>query len=291
MRSAVSSRTQSSSTSSSSRASRRIDGVDPGLRVLPLVDVVVLELRAAERRAGSESPWMTSVESTIENARKTISARSGNGPPESVSSGIASAAASVTPPRMPGPADERDELPGRRRIPFTQAARQPPRDVRDREAASEPDGDDDNPEQRGVPEQLLPGETVELVENRSELEADEPEQERVQEEVEDRPEPVALEPRVDGRQLRRVPAHVDACRDDGEHSRHAERSGRQEGDVAGQERDRHLERRVVDAEADEADHPSDHEPDRDPTQRRSRRSLRRRGRARTSRLRPRRRRT
>ena len=45
-----------------------------------------------------------------------------------------------------------------------------------------------------------------------------------------------------------------------------ERSGRQEGDVAGQERDRHLERRVVDAEADEADHPSDQEPDRDPTE-------------------------
>ena len=42
---------------------------------------------------------------------------------------------------------------------------------------------------------------MELVEDRPELEPDEPEQERVQQEAEDRPEAFALEPRVDRRQL------------------------------------------------------------------------------------------
>jgi hypothetical protein len=44
---------------------------------------------------------MSRLPSTTQNARKTISERSGNGSPESVLSGIASAAASVTPPLMP----------------------------------------------------------------------------------------------------------------------------------------------------------------------------------------------
>ena len=161
---------------------------------------------------------MTSVESTIENARKTINERSGNGPPASISNGIASAAASVTPPRMPAQPMNVMNCQG--------GVGSRSRRLRDNQrgtyAIGKPQANltatTTTQSSAAYPSELLPGETVELVEDRSELEADEPEQERVQEEAEDRPEPVALEPRVDGRQFGRVPAHVDACRDDREHS-------------------------------------------------------------------------
>ena len=51
-----------------------------------------------------------------------ISSRSGNGAPASVSSGIASAAASDTDPRMPGPADH-EALLGAASLPHALATR------------------------------------------------------------------------------------------------------------------------------------------------------------------------
>ena len=50
---------------------------------------------------GSVSPWKTSVPRITQNVRKMIRSRSGNGAPECVVKGIASAAASDTAPRMP----------------------------------------------------------------------------------------------------------------------------------------------------------------------------------------------
>jgi hypothetical protein len=57
--------------------------------------------RSSRITAGSVSPWITSVPKMTANVRKRIRFRSGNASPASVVSGIASAAASETPPRMP----------------------------------------------------------------------------------------------------------------------------------------------------------------------------------------------
>ena len=65
---------------------------------------------------------------------------------------------------------------------------------------------------------------VQPVEDAVQLQADEREEQRVDEEDEDLPERVAGKPRLDVRQLRRVPAHVDADRDGGEHAGDAERA-------------------------------------------------------------------
>ena len=78
------------------------------------------------------------------------------------------------------------------------------------------------------------------------------------------PEASALEPRLHRRQLGRVPADVDAGGDDREHARDAERRRGQEREVAGEERDRHLERRVVERAPHAADDVADGEADGDP---------------------------
>ena len=90
----------------------------------------------------------------------------------------------------------------------------------------------------------------EPVEDRPQLEADEHEQQGVQHEDQDLPDGVALEPRLHGRQLGRVPADVDADGDRGEHGRDARGLGREVGEVAGEERDRDLGRRVVEPAPD-----------------------------------------
>ena len=95
------------------------------------------------------------------------------------------------------------------------------------------------------------------------LEADQREQERVDEEDEDLPEGVAGQSRLDGRELRCVPAHVDADRDRGEHTRDTDRGGREVRQIAREEGDRDLRRRVVDTAADLAHHVPDGEADRD----------------------------
>ena len=94
----------------------------------------------------------------------------------------------------------------------------------------------------------------ERVEDRSQLETDEAEQQGVQQEGQDLPDGIALQARLHGRQLGRVPAHVDAHGDDGEHGRDAGRLRRQVGEVARQQRDRDRGRRVRDAATHLADH-------------------------------------
>ena len=97
------------------------------------------------------------------------------------------------------------------------------------------------------------------------LQPHEAEQQRVEEEAEDRPKAFALKTRIDGRQLRRVPAHVDAGRNHREHARGADRGRRQVCDIAREERDHDLERRIVQASADLSEHVSDRKADGDPS--------------------------
>ena len=177
--------------------------------------------------------------------------------------GSASAAASVTAPRMPGPADQRRVLPGRIRIAFADPAEQKARQIG---RGIDPDhsrADDRRAHDRGVSDQRAGRAAGERVENRPELEPDEPEQERVEQEREDAPHGVALEARLRVRELRRVPADVDADRHGGEHRRHAGRLGRQVREVSGQKRDRDLGRRVIHPAPDLAKHEPDGETDRD----------------------------
>ena len=103
---------------------------------------------------------------------------------------------------------------------------------------------------------------MQRVEDRAQLQADQPEQQGVEHEGEDLPDGVALQPRLHGRQLGRVPAHVDAYRDHRQHGGDAGCLRRQEGEVARQQRDRDLGRRVVDASADLPQDVADRETDR-----------------------------
>jgi hypothetical protein len=121
------------------------------------------------------------------------------------------------------PGDERDELPRRGRIALTKARRHPPGYVSDGWPVDDPDENDHRRDECRVAHELLPGPAVEILEYRPQLEPDEAEEQRVQEEVENRPETGSLQPCLAGRQLGCVPAHVDAGRDDRQHPGRADR--------------------------------------------------------------------
>ena len=74
------------------------------------------------------------------------------------------------------------------------------------------------------------------------------------------------------RQLGRVPAHVDAGRDDRQHAGGADRRRREKSEVAGEKRERDLERRIEQSPAHETDHVADDEPDGDAADDATRRS-------------------
>jgi hypothetical protein len=90
------------------------------------------------------------------------------------------------------------------------------------------------------------------------LQPDEHEQDRVDDEVEDVPDEVALQACAAREDLRRADAHVDAGRDRGQDPRGADGVRRHVGRVAGQERDGDVHLGVGDALADLGDdHPHD----------------------------------
>src|SRR5439155_22614518 len=105
----------------------------------------------------------------------------------------------------------------------------------------------------------------ERVEDVVQLQPDEAEEEGVDDEGEDLPERGAVEARLEGGRLGRAPAHVHADRDDGEHARDVERGRGQVGEVAGEQGDRYLDRRVVEPAPDGGDQEADDQPNRDPT--------------------------
>ena len=115
----------------------------------------------------------------------------------------------------------------------------------------------------GVAEEPQCGHVSERVEDDRKLEADEHEQERVQQVLDDLPHCAPLEPHLRARQLGRVPAEVDAGRHGGEHRGDPHQVGGNERDVAGEKRDRDLRRRVVQPTTNLADEPSDSEAEGD----------------------------
>ena len=164
------------------------------------------------------------------------------------------------------PEDERDP-PGRVRIARPDPLRQEARDVREREHPGEPDQDHRRAHPRRRQRELARRPAVELVEHVRDLEPDEREERRVEDERQDRPEGLAVQTGLGVRELGRVPAHVEADRDRGEHRRDPERLRRQVREVRGEERDRDLRRRVVEALAHLTHDVADPQPDRDPADR------------------------
>ena len=101
----------------------------------------------------------------------------------------------------------------------------------------------------------------ELVEDQRELEPDQHEQQRVEQEHERVPDREALKPHPRRGDLRRAPAEHDPDGDRGEHARRADRLGGQVARVAAQQRDRDLDRDVVEPPADLGDDPADGQAD------------------------------
>ena len=122
-------------------------------------------------------------------------------------------------------------------------------------------------DESGVPQQLRRRDVVERIDDDRELKADEDEEERVEEVLDDLPDGDSLQTDLCRRQLRGVPAEVDAGGHGGEHGRDADQVGGDERDVPGQERDRDLGGWVVEAAPDLADQPADGEPEGDPAAR------------------------
>jgi hypothetical protein len=104
----------------------------------------------------------------------------------------------------------------------------------------------------------MPGQ---LVEDPRELESHQREHERVENERQDLPDGDSSQPRLHRGQLGRAPAEIGTGRHDGDDPGRIDRVRGDEGEVAGHEPDRHLDRRVVHAPPhgrhDEADDEAD----------------------------------
>ena len=138
---------------------------------------------------------------------------------------------------------------------------EPLRGVEHHEDPREAEGDHRQADEHGVAEEPRGGHAVERVEDHGQLQADEHEEERVEEVLDDLPDGERLEPDLRRGELRRVPAEVDAGRHRREDGRDAEQLGRDEGEVAGEERDRDLGGRVVETSPELAHEPADDETD------------------------------
>jgi len=93
----------------------------------------------------------------------------------------------------------------------------------------------------------IPGQSAD---DRPKLQPDEHEQDRVDDEVEDVPDEIALQAGAAREDLRRADAHVDACRDRGQDPGSADGVGRNERGIAGEQRDRHAHLGIGDVPAD-----------------------------------------
>ena len=137
------------------------------------------------------------------------------------------------------------------------------RQVCEREDPEQPDRHHSDRDQGTVEEQRARRIAVDPVEDARQLQPDEDEQRRVEQELDDLPDRVALDPGGWRRQHRRQAAHVDADGHGGEHAGDADRLRRQIGEVAAEQGDRHLDRRGVDAPPGERDDGADDDADRD----------------------------
>ena len=188
---------------------RGLRGMDAGFRVLALLEPVVLE---TEHRMtnGRVSPCPTSVARITEKVRKRIRSRPGKAR------------------RRPSRAGARGRLParprhasrprrGRRRRASSTSVRDPLRRVEHREHPREAESDHGEADECCVADETRCGHVAERVDDDRELEADEHEQERIQQVLDDLPHGDALEAHLGRRQLGRVPAEEDPGRHGGEH--------------------------------------------------------------------------
>ena len=154
-----------------------------------------------------------------------------------------------------GPREER------RAPPVRHPARDPLRQVQNCEHPREAHGDHREADERGVAEELRRRDVLERVHDDGKLQPDEHEQEGVEEVLDDLPHSHPLQASSGGRELRRVPAEIDAGRDGGENPGEAHQIGGQEREVAREERDRDLRGWVVEPTAHRTHDPAHGKPD------------------------------
>ncbi len=118
-------------------------------------------------------------------------------------------------------------------------------------------------DQRALRDQLAERTVVEALDDQRKLEADEHEERRVEEEDQDLPDGVSLDPGGRGRQLGGEATHVDADGHRGEDARDADRLSREIREVGGGQGDRDLDGRVVEPAPDRGDDRADADADRD----------------------------
>ncbi len=174
----------------------------------------------------------------------------------------ASAAASETDPRMPHQPMTTRVCHGARRSTWDSRRSSARMTKTDRLTPDQAGHDHDEADRHAPPQQLagrLPGQPVE---DHRELQPDQHEQQRVEDEDEDLPDRVALEAHRRRRDLRRPPAEHDSGRDRRQDAREIQRLGRHVAGVAAEQRDRDLDRDVVDPPPDLGDHPADGQADR-----------------------------
>ena len=151
----------------------------------------------------------------------------------------------------------------RRRLTVADLARDHAWQVGEREDPRHPHGHHREGDQKSVADQGAGVEAADRLDHGRQLQTDEYEQRRVEQEGDDLPHGEVLYPRRRRSQPRGQPAHVDADGDRGEHARDADRLGGQVGEVGAEERDRDLDRWVVQAAANPRDHCSEGDADAD----------------------------
>ena len=192
-----------------------------------------------------------------------IRSRPGSGSPASVFSGMASAAATDTAPRIPVKATSRTSThggPSARPSRARGAGGAPRTRTSTRSAPRRP-----SPRPRAPsPDQRAERRAVDALDDRRQLQPDEHEQRRVEGEDDDLPGRVGLQARGGATSSGRPPAQVRPARDGGQHGRDPERLGRQVGQVgASAARSRSRSARPRRRRRTCATTSADHEPDRD----------------------------
>ena len=184
----------------------------------------------------------------MQKVTRSIRPRSGNGWPPTVS-GMESAAASETTPRMPVKPTMKGLLPGRRRPLHAPA---PVEDARDGGGEHHPEEARDDDDDRGdgdCQRQAPPLRGVQPVGDDARLQAGEQEDDAFDEVDQHVPYEEALQPRGGGDETRAVPAHPEASDDGCKHARAAQRVRHPEGDEGGEKGDDDFDMRIADPAA------------------------------------------
>ena len=237
---------------------RRLRGSDPRLRLLLLGEPVVLEVEPADQRGqgqalddeGPEDDCEGEEDDQVPVRERRIRVRRQR---QRQRGGERDRAA------HPRPREDESSLPGRLAV-HSRHPRPVGADCHPREAHEHDDG---GHECRVADQLQRRARFRQGVEDRRQLETDEREERRVQDEEDDLPDRLALEPRLRRRQLGRVPAHVDPDRDRRKHAGDVQRVRGEIREVPAEDRDRDLDRRVVEPAADLPDDEAGRQADED----------------------------